>query len=139
MIPSQDKKNSIKKSNGRINKPIAKKIETALPIKKNNTLIRVRPIRFSEGGDMIGILLWNTFFQKEILNNLKGENGATNYTLFNDEYEILKSNWEFIFSDPISEKAEGLNMTVESIKDIDYIFQPEFVKDVIFLYFYYII
>ena len=86
MIPSQDKKNSIKKSNGRNNKPIVKKIETVLPVKKNNTVIRVRPIRFSEGGDVIGIFLWNTFFQKDILNNLKGENGATNYTLFNDTY-----------------------------------------------------
>jgi hypothetical protein len=106
-------------------------IKPKTPIKRSITTIRVRPIK-DLNGIIKGILMWNTFFQREILNELKGQDGATNYTLFNDTYNETKNEWEECFFEAIQEKVEKNNMSFESITRIDYIFKPEWAS-VIFL------
>jgi len=121
MLPSSKAKET--KKAGRISPKTSKPIKT--PVKRSITIIRVRPIK-DLNGRFQGILMWNTFFQRDILNELKGQNGATNYTLFNDTYADTKREWEDCFEEGIQEKADKMNISKDSITRIDYIFKPDF-------------
>jgi hypothetical protein len=111
--------------------PRASKISTqitkASPIKKAVTTIRLQPV-IDLQNHVVCILLWNTFYQRLTLNAMQGQDGATNYTMFMDEYANLKLEWADIFEDAIQEKARTLKMSVESITDIDCIFRPSFAQ-----------
>ena len=111
--------------------PRASKISTqitkASPIKKAVTTIRLQPV-IDLQNHVVCILLWNTFYQRLTLNAMQGQDGATNYTMFMDEYANLKLEGADIFEDAIQEKARTLKMSVESITDIDCIFRPSFAQ-----------